>query len=206
MAAPTCTMLTLPNGPMAWPSVLGASGRAGPGSQPGSEHLGSPSLWYHTATSLCRRGPGVCTHCLQGPPRTSSLVPRCPGAASSSDGYMRQVKAPSCSATHSVSPGACPQCCPLWRGMVPCDPGPWGCAGVEGTAAGMVLAGNAACSQWGWGRPGWEWCPTGCAAPSIWALNHAGEEMQKEGEKRQQETGGMAGEEKTPSLRAAVGL
>lgn len=39
----------------------------------------------------------------------------------------------------------------------------------------------------------------------IWALNHAGEEMQKRSEKRQQETD-MAAEEGTPSLGAAAGL
>lgn len=124
------------DGPMAWPQVLGTSAQSTQAELALApsltlEQLGSPSIWHCAATSLAHRGQGVWTHWLQVPPKASSLLLGCPGAALRGEGYKCQGKAPSCSATHPASPMET-----LWlmlfpllssaegNNPIPCGPGP----------------------------------------------------------------------------------
>lgn len=152
----------------------------------------APSLWHCAAPSLGRGGQGAWMHQLQVPPE----LPGRPGAAPGSDSNKCQGKAPSYSAIHPASPGET-----LWSLLSPvlssaegngpflCGPGPQGCAGGDRDGSGdnadsSSRAGSAAFGWRGWGRPGWEQHPAGCAAPGIRALSHAGEDMQKRAERR----------------------
>ena len=154
-------------------------GRAGPGSQPGLEQLGSPSLQHRAATSLGRTigvsGPAGSTQGRQlQVPGKSSLLLHHPSSISRGNLVADAVPAA------VLRRGEWPR--PVW----PWSLGLWGGDrdSSRDDAGSSGQAGSAACSRWGWGRPGWERCPAGCAAPGIWALNHTRGEMQKGGEKR----------------------
>lgn len=128
----SCSAL-LPSGVTRWSHGLAPAaggfcpahpGRAGPGSQPGLEQLGSPSLQHRAATSLGRTigvsGPTGCKYPPGHSPCCQGVLGQHPGVTATSAGEkFPPAPPPILDLPWKPCGRCCPRCCPLQRGMAP---------------------------------------------------------------------------------------